>query len=808
VRHYNARPVTEARRHDLIAIAILSLLATLLFVDVLIGTHNFYLRDLTRYYYPTKQILRDIVYHGEFPYWNRHFGAGQPIAANPEHEVFYPLTWLILLPSYDLGYRLHILVHIYIGLLGMYALLRSMEVRPFAAGTGAVAFGLGGIFLSYVNLLPILFCAAWLPLTCLYVRKFLFAPRLRYFALASLFLGLQFLVGEPTTILQTGFLLGMYALYRGWYAARDHDRPAVDAIAEMLPRVLFIGLISAAALAMGAAQMMPAIDHVRDSVRSVAFDFTLVGAWSMPAAKLAELIYPNFLGYLSVDDRVTWYWAGGLYPGMGSPFIFSIYSGLLVTALAVAGLFVRRRGGGFVLILCAFSFVVASGEHTPLLAFLYKAGIATAIRYPEKFILIAMFAIIIYTAQLLDRMLAGDDAIREAAMGFVAATTAVAGAMALLSLTHYYGDAYKYVWGLGKGSATVHILELSQIAWVKSVVRGVLLFAVLWVFPRVNRRLWLVLVAAFIIADLPPIMQQINPRMPSRFVDEQPPVLKEFPRDHRAFRIFHEADWHTRDDESAKKYFSSGNAVYWIVKNGLFPMTPAAYGFNTVIERDYDKTALLPTASFVESVWDIKRSGRADWWRIVMDMSNATYRSEFTPYAAERKRVNGQMTEAQPIHFLKYDALPRYYFSDQLVTIRKREEFSSMLSKGNYSRRVAFITRAPSFVPAPGVVHRAAEKANSALLDVEASGRAFLVMSVTPHKYWTITIDGHPTQAIITNVGYQGIVVPPGRHQVFMSYRNTLAATGVKVSIAAALLLLAAAVLDPDARRWKRSLHA
>src|SRR5687768_214332 len=160
------------------------------------------MRDLTRYYYPTKQILRDIVLDGEFPWWNRQFAAGQPIAANPEHEVFYPLTWLILLPSYDLGYRLHILVHIYVGLIGMYALLRSMRTGVPAAFFGALSFGLGGIYLSWVNLLPILFCAAWLPLTCLFVRRFLLTPRLRSFALASLFLGLQFLVGEPTTVMQ------------------------------------------------------------------------------------------------------------------------------------------------------------------------------------------------------------------------------------------------------------------------------------------------------------------------------------------------------------------------------------------------------------------------------------------------------------------------------------------------------------------------------------------------------------------------------------------------------------------------------
>src|SRR5213082_1187389 len=195
------------RSSDLLAIGALTLLATIFFADVLFGVNQFYMRDLTRYYYPAKQILREIVQHGEFPYWNRYFSGGQPIAANPEHEVFYPLTWLILLPSYNLGFRLHILIHIYIGLFGMYALLRSMELRPFPAWFGAVSWALGGLYLSYINLLPILFCAAWLPLTCLFVRRFLLTHRARDFALGALFLGVQFLIAEPTTVMQTGLLI-------------------------------------------------------------------------------------------------------------------------------------------------------------------------------------------------------------------------------------------------------------------------------------------------------------------------------------------------------------------------------------------------------------------------------------------------------------------------------------------------------------------------------------------------------------------------------------------------------------------------
>ena len=165
------------RRADACALLVLALLATAFFADVLVGVNGLYLRDLTRYFYPIKQSLRQIVQHGEFPYWNPSFSAGQPLAANPQQEVFYPPTWLILLPSYDLGFRSLLLLHVYIGLFAMYALLRSMDLRPFAATVGALGWGLGGIYLSYLNLLPILFCAAWLPVTCLFARRFLLRPQ-------------------------------------------------------------------------------------------------------------------------------------------------------------------------------------------------------------------------------------------------------------------------------------------------------------------------------------------------------------------------------------------------------------------------------------------------------------------------------------------------------------------------------------------------------------------------------------------------------------------------------------------------------
>ncbi|HEX3070634.1 MAG TPA: hypothetical protein VHX14_18850, partial [Thermoanaerobaculia bacterium] len=123
-----------------------------------------------------------------------------------------------------------------------------------------------------------------------------------------------------------------------------------------------------------------------------------------------------------------------------------------------------------------------------------------------------------------------------------------------------------------------------------------------------------------------------------------------------------------------------------------------------------------------------------------------------------------------------------YYFTNQIITIRDREDFAKQLSTRTFSPLVAFIPR-PSFVPAAGIVSHVVETANTATLDAECSGQCFLVMSVTPHKYWTIRVDGSRVPAITTNIGYQGIILTPGRHHVVMEYRNELVRVGMLISL-------------------------
>ena len=772
------------RSKDSLSILFLILLPTVYFGDILGGFKKLYLRDLTRYYYPTKRIIREVVLSGHFPYWNRFYSAGQPMAANPEYEIFYPPQWLIFLPDYDLGYRLHVFFHIYLALIGMYCLLRSMKLSEGSSLFGSITFGLGGVFLSFVNLLPQMFCTAWMPWIFLFSRRFLIRPSIRDFALSSIFLGMQALVGEPMTMAQTGFLVGAYGLYRAWYSGHR--------IRAAARNTLMVAGIGAAAILLAAAQMLPAIDHAKDSVRSRPFEFSLVSAWSMPWVRPLELIFPNVLGHIS-RKNIAWYWAGGLYEGMGSPFIFSIYLGLLAFALVVGAAFIRPRGGRFLLLIAAFATLLALGSHTPLLKALYDSGIARSIRYPEKFALTGLVVMIVFAAQMFERAISGDRNLIDGVLGFLMGTTIFSAILAILTFTPLHGRYFTRLWGPTPARNLRIVLGYSREDWVGAFIRGVLLMALFWWLKKGRPgKLWVAAAILFALADLTPVTRELVPRMPPHFFTP-PPIASEVRGNPRSFRIFHEVDWYGTS-QVAKDYFSTADAVYWIVRNGMFPMTLATWGFESVLERDYDKTALLPTVDVTEALWEVKNSGRKDWREIFAAMSNAEYRTEYRPVEPERKRVRGDMRKSQPVNLIRLPAAPRYYFADQLVRIRDPKEFVKKLSGSSFNRKVGFVHFEP-FIPGAGVVERAVETPNEATITVRAAAKSLLVMSVTPHKYWAATIDGIPAKLHITNVGYQGVVVPAGAHVITMSYRNALVPIGVVISISGFLIFGLIAIL-------------
>lgn len=662
-------------------------------------------------------MLRETVLAGEFPQWNRWIGGGQPMAANPAHQVFYPPVWLILLPSFTYGFNLFLLLHLFVAAFGMYALLRSLDAGPPASAVAAVSFALSAV-LAVHDFVPLLLALAWLPWTCLYARKFIKEGHRRDFVKAALLLGVQVLLGEIAVLLQTGMILGVYALDK-------RGRRGVGIVA----------LLCVVAVGLAMVQFLPAADHARDSVRSRGFAFERVVSWSMPAERLLELVNPNVLGHQMLNGRAV-YWGSPLYGERGLPFVRSIYPGIAMTVLAIAGIIVGVRGHKVAYIVAAISIILAFGNNTPLWGWLYQLGVARSIRYPEKFILTALFALTVLGASVLDRLLAGDEALLRMTKRVALITAAALGAIAAFSLTSLYAPLFIRMWD-PSSRMIAEMLPASRSGWLLAAGRAAVLFILLRNLGRVRRPLWLALGGVVVLLDLGLLVPEIAPRMPRSYFEEMPDVAREFHARHRDCRLMHAAAW-----QPGGAYQTQRPTLYWTNRNAMYPLMPGSWGIATAVDRDLERTALLPTADFVETV--LAMSGKDPAW-----LEKAARASNVCAVA-----VFQQPTDLErPVRLIHLPPSPRY------------------------SMRA-------------GAVRTVTETPTTARIEVDAGASDALYMSVTPHKYWRVTIDGRPATSAVANIGFQTVPVPPGRHVVEMRYRNPLFLIGGAISLATLLLLL------------------
>jgi hypothetical protein len=740
-------------RRDAAAVALLAGLVTILFADVLFFGRAFYFRDVTRFYYPTGKIARDIVLSGEFPSWNPYLSEGQPLAANPSYAVFYPPNWLLLLPNYELAFRLHVVLHYYLAAIGIYALLRLWGLRIASAIFGACAYAFGGLLLSLSCLLPYLFCLAWLP----WVVFFLWRGSQRDTALAAICLAMILLGGEPVTIAQCLLIIAM-CVWR-----RAPSRAVLAFVAAVL---------------MASVQIVPAADLLRDSVRARGFTFQLVSTWSTPPIRAAELVVPGALG--PTGQHAAYYWGTAVY-GWLDPFFLSIYPGLLTASLAIAALLLRRRGWIVVATAVAGGFLLALGSHTPLLRILFDARLFSSFRYPEKFLILVIVPLTIFAAFAFDRLIEGDERLARVAMIVVMVTASLCAILIVVTFSPAYIDAFIRFWHIEVHPQRRAIASLSLAVWSSGLARALGVAVLLYLRKRMRAEIWAGVAIAVLVIDLGIERPRVAETVEREFFSQRPAAI---PPARTDVRLFHQADWYGFTGIS--RAYLDLPEMYWVIRNGVYPHVTATYGIETALNHDVDRTALLPTSDLLDAM-QMLRARNPRWYEPLMAMSNAAYRAMFLPMTAA-----GRGKSIRPIIFVPAPSNPRFYFADSVAPSR---DFLARLANNQWTKRIAFVDGVS--IDAGGDVLQASQRSHSAHLRVRSAGNALLVCSITRHKYWRATIDGRPAELLPVNVAYQALRVPPGLHEIDLQYENPLVRWFGMVSLVTLLVVLIAAIRGP-----------
>ena len=162
-RRVAAACVGAAAQAEWAALAGIAAVVAVLFAEPLLRGEVFYYRDIHLQWVGQAEAFVRSVAEGSWPLWNRRWSFGQPLLANPNNQLLYPLTWLNLLMAPWHYYSIFVVVHFLLAGLGFFLAARRLGASGRGALLGAACWVASGPFVSLVNLWNHLSGAAWIP---------------------------------------------------------------------------------------------------------------------------------------------------------------------------------------------------------------------------------------------------------------------------------------------------------------------------------------------------------------------------------------------------------------------------------------------------------------------------------------------------------------------------------------------------------------------------------------------------------------------------------------------------------------------
>src|SRR4051812_27302606 len=185
----------RSRRDLAIALLLLAAAACLLHREVLFGGHVYHMDDAADGYYPGHIAVARAFAHGQLPTWERGSWCGWPLVVDPYNGVFYPLNVLYYLVGAARGLGYAVALHVALGGIGVWLLLRRRRLSLEAALFGALAYELSTFGVVRIRHVIFVQMLGWLPLILVAVERRLALRRRRDLALVALATGMALLAG-------------------------------------------------------------------------------------------------------------------------------------------------------------------------------------------------------------------------------------------------------------------------------------------------------------------------------------------------------------------------------------------------------------------------------------------------------------------------------------------------------------------------------------------------------------------------------------------------------------------------------------
>jgi hypothetical protein len=336
----------------------------------------FYFRDNFATHYPVKFISARIFRGGEIPWWNFYDDGGQPLAGNPNTLTFYPDNFLYLVLPPHVAFNLHFLLHLGLAWFAMRALCRRVGASRRAAAFAATMYAMSGLAISATVFYNLITAVALIPFALWAIERLCASerPGAREVLMVGLAFGLIGLVGEPVIVLCTAICAAIIALGR---------------LGVRRAMVIAGGLLIAVAIVLP--QMIAYAEIAKEVERARGFSAVTALNASLLPRRVAEIAIGPIVGFLTDPGHSEF--RGRLFS--------TVFLGIIVIPALVMA--VRRRLAVRYMVMAATMLFLALGRHNPLVRALIESTPSLRVaRYPEKFAIALIVALVVIVAMFFD----------------------------------------------------------------------------------------------------------------------------------------------------------------------------------------------------------------------------------------------------------------------------------------------------------------------------------------------------------------------------------------------------------------------
>lgn len=332
--------------------------------------------DSIRQIYLWKDFAAQQFTKGNFPLWNPYTFSGQPLAANFQSSVYYPLNIFYFFTDSKNAWILLITMQPFLAGLFMYLALKSFKLSSTSALFGSIVFMFSSYLITWLENGNVIHSYIWLPITIYAINKYFDRRKTRYLLILTASFVFSILAGHPQTaiyIIITTLIFYIYKIFE--------NNTSLKYLVYY-----FVSLITA--LALCAIQLIPTYSFYNVSPIHLPFAQEVFDKSILPLHNLTTFFASDFFGHPAANN----FWSASYGD-------FTPYFGVVPLVFTLWGIYklFKNKFIKFATFISAF-FIIASLKG-PITYFIKQFQIplidATS---PSRFLSITIFFLIIISA--------------------------------------------------------------------------------------------------------------------------------------------------------------------------------------------------------------------------------------------------------------------------------------------------------------------------------------------------------------------------------------------------------------------------